>query len=143
MKAPMSAAIACTYFGMVVCLAQETAPSDEQGSQNSQAAGLTAPTDLDSAEPETGELTRAERRAIRRSEREAARIASEEAAAVEAELAVDEGIICRRETIIGSHRRVRICTTRAERDATREAAQEVMRERTPSPVILGQDQNGN
>lgn len=83
--------------------------------------------------------TRAERRALRRGQREAADEAELAAAAEEAARPADtngagddddEGIICRRESTVGTHRRIRICTTRAEREAMRESSREVIRDIT-------------
>jgi hypothetical protein len=114
MKVCVSIVIAGFYFATVTVFAQESVPANEAAAGNQEA--------------EEQELTRAERRALRRSEREerdsSARVATADSAAD----GDDEGIVCRRESVTGTHRRVRICTTRAEREAARDAAQETMRE---------------
>jgi len=60
--------------------------------------------------------------------------AKESPPATEAPPDNDEGLICRRETVTGSHRRVRVCTTQAQRDAARESSREFMRDVVRPPA---------
>jgi hypothetical protein len=48
----------------------------------------------------------------------------------------DDGIICRKEAVTGTYRRVRVCTTREQREASRESARELLRDvsRSAAPV---------
>ena len=89
---------------------------------------------------EDGELTRAQRRERRRAE-EAAEAQAELAATTEAadgdEGADDEGLVCRRESVVGTHRRIRVCTTREQREATRMSAQELIRDVSRNRGVLG------
>jgi hypothetical protein len=91
---------------------------------------------------EERELTRAERRALRR-EQEAAEAAGAAAQSTDQETTAsatdedDEGLICRREAVTGSHRRVRICTTREQREAMRASSAEVLRDVTRNRAPLG------
>ena len=80
------------------------------------------------------ELSRAERRALRQAEREAELTAG---AAAEEDEEDDEGLICRRESVVGTHRRVRICTTREQREAMRESSREVIRDIARNRGVLG------
>lgn len=84
-------------------------------------------------------LTRAERRELRRAEQEAAaevdRVAESQTGAEEGDN--DEGLICRRESVVGTHRRVRICTTRAQREAMRESSRELILDITRPRGALG------
>jgi hypothetical protein len=116
--------------------AQESAEGGENSSRSSETRtanepGLSAPAEQ--------ELSRAERRALRRSEQGAAsavaetRVATEEDAAAED----DEGLICRREIVTGTHRRIRVCTTAAEREAMRESSRDVLRDISRSRAPLG------
>jgi len=128
MKALQSVFVVFSCFVIHAAMAQESATEATQSSPN-QSTDANAVT----AEAEDRELTRAERRAQRQAERDAEREAREAATAAAAPAAADsgdddEGIICRRESVIGSHQRVRICTTRAEREASREAARDVLRD---------------
>ena len=88
------------------------------------------------SERDDAQLTRAERREQRRAER-----AAEAEVAASAERADeqddDEGIICRRENVLGTHRRIRVCTTREQREAMRESSREVIRDVTRSRGDLG------
>ena len=96
------------------------------------------------------ELSRSERRELRRAEREAERAAEQTAqeagqsqaevqgqVAAQAEGGDDEGLICRRESVTGTHRRVRICTTAAQREAMRNASTEVIRDISRNRGRLG------
>lgn len=141
MKPMTSAALACAYLGMLATFAQEPAPSDEPVAPEERSAATPAATERESVETETRELTRAERRELRRSERAAREAAEAAEAAEQAAAAADEGIICRRESTVGTHQRVRICTTRAEREAAREAAQEVLRDTSRSQGVLATEGN--
>lgn len=78
------------------------------------------------------DMSRSERRALRRCTQEAER----QAAAGNQE---DDGIVCRRESVVGTHRTVRICTTAAEREAARQSAREVMRDVTRSVGTAGRE----
>lgn len=59
--------------------------------------------------------------------------AQENAAEPEQAAEADEGVICRRVIVTGSHRRVRVCTTQAERDAARDASREFMQDNVRVP----------
>ncbi|HEY5665973.1 MAG TPA: hypothetical protein VIV64_04565 [Gammaproteobacteria bacterium] len=126
MKVCVSIVIAGFYFATVTGFAQESVPANAAASGNQEA--------------EERELTRAERRALRRSEREARDTSARVATAEESD-GNDEGIVCRRESVTGTHRRVRICTTRAERELAREAAQETIREAGRMQGPLGAEGN--
>lgn len=93
----------------------------------------------DAAEPAQAEetLSRAELRELRRQQRAAEREAEEAEAARRAAEAEKEGVVCRRESVLGTHRRIEVCTTRAEREAMRESAREVVREVTRPRGDLG------
>ena len=49
----------------------------------------------------------------------------------------DEGVICRTETVTGSHFPVRICTTRKQREETRRASEELLRDTLRQPTSPG------
>ena len=74
---------------------------------------------VDPSKPEA-DMSRAERRALRRCTQDAEQ---QLAARTEAE-DDDGGLVCRRQTILGTHQRRRVCTTRAEREAMRESTTE-------------------
>ncbi len=48
-------------------------------------------------------------------------------------------VICRREIVTGTHRRVRVCTTREQRRRSREAAQEVLRDVVRPQAFIGSE----
>ncbi len=81
---------------------------------------------VDLSVPES-ELSRSERRARRRCSQEAERLAADANTSQDDD---DAGVICRRESVTGTHRRIRICTTAAEREAMREASRELIRDVT-------------
>jgi len=72
--------------------------------------------------------TRAERRAAKREAKRQAQ--AEQVAEVAAEPGSESGddLVCRRESVVGSHFRVRRCYTRAELEQSREESQELLRE---------------
>jgi hypothetical protein len=82
-------------------------------------------------------LSRAELRELRRQQRAAERAAEKAEAARRAAQAEKEGVVCRRESVLGTHRRIEVCTTRAEREAMRESAREVVRDVTRPRGDLG------
>lgn len=49
----------------------------------------------------------------------------------------DEGVICRTETVTGSHFPVRVCTTRKQREETRRASEELLRDTLRQPTSPG------
>lgn len=56
------------------------------------------------------------------------------------ESASDDGRICRREIVTGTHRRVRVCTTREQREASRESARELLRDTVREPAFIGREE---
>lgn len=58
-------------------------------------------------------------------------------ASVSDKSAKDEGVICRRETVTGSHFPVRVCTTRKQREETRRASQDLLRDTLRQPTSTG------
>ena len=89
-------------------------------------------TDADQPAAEA-ELSRAERREQRRREREAEEAANERLAAEREE----DGVVCRKEAVTGSHRRIEVCSTAAEREAMRNSARDVITDVTRSRGNLG------
>ena len=103
---------------------------------NNSANAETGESVLSAADPSgviEDELSARERRALRRSQRREERIAAAAARDAEQQDATtvsgdDDGVICRREVVTGSHRRVRVCTTRAQREAARDSNRSVITE---------------
>lgn len=116
--------------GWTAAVAQD---SDESGSADSSLRETCAAAGVDLSKPED-ELSRSERRARRRCAEEAERMAASSEGDGEAD---DEGLICRREIVTGSHRRVRVCTTAAQRRGMRESARDVTRDVTRSTGLSG------
>lgn len=54
----------------------------------------------------------------------------------------DEGVICRKVEVTGSHRRVRVCTTRAQREAARDSARELLQDTNRERAGLGREAGG-
>ena len=105
--------------------AQDAGPAESGAAESVEPdlAQLCADAGVDITKPES-EMSRSERRAFRQCRRDAARLVARSDEADEDE---DIGLICRRESVVGTHRRVRICTTREQRDAMREASVEAIR----------------
>lgn len=123
-------AIACMYFGVLESNAQEPVASNDSASGADETSVAADSPEFDTVEADDQELTRAERRELRRAARDASLLAEAAGSTENAAEAgdADEGVICRRESVTGSHRQVRVCTTRAQRDAARESARETIRE---------------
>lgn len=54
----------------------------------------------------------------------------------------DDGVICRKVEVTGSHRRVRVCTTRAQREAARDSARELLQDTNRERAGLGREAGG-
>jgi len=106
------------------------------GTGYAQDVAVSATTAAEGAATAEQELSREERRELRRQEREAERAADEAEQARREAQAASNGVVCRRETVLGSHKRVEVCTTEAEREAARASAREVVRDVTRSRGVL-------
>jgi len=69
-----------------------------------------------------------------------AEAAAADASTVELQAASDESsdddLVCRREQVTGTHRRIRRCYTRAQRDSMREESQRLMRDEFREPAVV-------
>ena len=109
-----------------VVVSAHSQESDEPQSAESVRAQVCAEAGVDLSMPES-DLSRSQRRALRRcTDRAEAMVAQGDGAEPDS----DDGVICRRESVVGTHRRIRICTTRAEREAMRNSSREVIRDIT-------------
>jgi hypothetical protein len=118
--------LATVLLTSVMFMSAQGQEADEPQSAESIRAQVCTDAGVDLSKPEA-DLSRSQRRALRRCTEQAERVAAN---AEGAEQAGDEGVICRRESMTGTHQRVRICTTRAQRDAMRNSARETIRDVT-------------
>jgi len=107
------------------------------GTAHAQDAVVSTTAGADDAATAEQELSREQRRELRRQQREAERAAEEAEQARHDAQAANNGVVCRRETVLGSHKRVEVCTTQAEREAARASAREVVLDVTRSQGVLG------
>lgn len=126
-------ALSCSSGVAYLAQAQDSSATDGVAGAIGDSAGR-AELEAIEADAATRELTRSERRAQRRAQRqpdpEVAQAASADGgAAAETETDGDDGLICRREIVTGSHRRVRVCATRAQREEARDSSREFVRDR--------------
>jgi len=127
MRLSVLAIVSLSFWIPASTLAQE---SDESPSAESIRNATCAAAGVDLSKPES-DMTRSEQRAVRRCTRDADRIVAS------TENTNDEGLICRRESTVGTHQRRRVCTTQAQREAMRESTNEVLREVTRPRGDLG------